>query len=70
MLSLNFYYRLRYLIKKKSNIEVTLSFLTDRLKHPFLKSKKKYERLMHQNYLKIKKFLQITFLQMLITGKI
>ena len=55
MLSLNFYYRLRYLIKKKSNIQVILSFLTDRLKHPFLKSKKKHERLMHQNYLKNKK---------------
>ena len=54
MLSTNFYYRLRYLINKKSNFKVILSFILDRLKHPFSKSKKKYFRNLHLEYLKSK----------------
>ena len=54
MLSINFYYRLRYLINKKSNYKVVLSFILDRLKHPFTKSKKKYLRNLHLEYLKSK----------------
>ena len=41
MLSINFYYRLKYLINKNSNYRVILSFLLDSVKHPFKKSKKK-----------------------------
>ena len=55
MLSINFYYRLKYLINKNSNYRVILSFLFDRIKHPFKKSKKKYFRNLHIEYLKKKK---------------
>ena len=55
MLSINFYYRLKYLINKNSNYRVILSFLLDRVKHPFKKSKKKYFRNKHIEYLKTKK---------------
>ena len=54
MLSINFYYRLKYLINKNSNYRVILSFLLDRIKHPFKKSKKKYFRNLHIEYLKTK----------------
>ena len=54
MFSINFYYRLKYLINKKSNYRVILSFFLDRLKHPFKKSKKKYLRKLHVEYLKSK----------------
>ena len=54
MLSINFYYRLKYLINKNSNYRVILSFLLDRIKHPFKKSKKKYFRKLHIEYLKKK----------------
>ena len=54
MLSINFYYRLKYLINKNSNYRVILSFLLDRIKHPFKKSKKKYFRNLHMEYLKKK----------------
>ncbi len=54
MLSINFYYRLKYLINKKSNYRVILSFFLDRFKHPFKKSKKKYLRNLHIEYLKSK----------------
>ena len=54
MLSINFYYRLKYLINKNSNYRVILSFLFDRIKHPFKKSKKKYFRNLHIEYLKKK----------------
>ena len=54
MFSINFYYRLKYLINKKSNYRVILSFFLDRLKHPFKKSKKKYLRNSHIKYLKSK----------------
>ena len=54
MLSINFYYRLKYLINKNSNYRVILSFLLDRVKHPFKKSKKKYFRNIHIEYLKTK----------------
>ena len=54
MLSINFYYRLKYLINKNSNYRVILSFLLDRIKHPFKKSKKKYFRNLHIEYLKKK----------------
>ena len=54
MLSINFYYRLRYLINKKSNFKVILSFFFDRLKHPIYKKKKKLSKKMHMEYLKSK----------------
>ena len=54
MLSINFYYRLKYLINKNSNYRVILSFLLDRIKHPFKKSEKKYFRNLHIEYLKTK----------------
>ena len=54
MLSINFYYRLRYLINKKSNFKVILSFFLDRLKHPIYKKKKKLSKKMHMEYLKSK----------------
>ena len=54
MLSINFYYRLRYLLNKKSNYRVIISFLLDRLKHPFLSQKKKVLRNLHVKYLKTK----------------
>ncbi len=54
MFSINFYYRLKYLINKKSNYRVILSFFLDRLKHPFKKSKKKFLRKLHVEYLKSK----------------
>ena len=54
MFSINFYYRLKYLINKKSNYKVILSFFLDRFKHPFKKSKKKYLRNLHIEYLKSK----------------
>ena len=54
MFSINFYYRLKYLINKKSNYRVILSFFLDRLNHPFKKSKKKYLRKLHVEYLKSK----------------
>ena len=55
MFSLNFYHRLNYLVKKKSNLSVILNFFIDRIKHPFLKSKKKLYRKIHQNYLLTKR---------------
>ena len=54
MLSINFYYRLRYLINKKSNFKVILSFFLDRLKHPIYKKNKKLSKKMHMEYLKSK----------------
>ncbi len=54
MFSINFYYRLKYLINKKSNYRVIFSFFFDRFKHPFKKSKKKYLRNLHIKYLKSK----------------
>jgi len=55
MLSSNFYHRLNYLVKKKSNFSVILNFFIDRIKHPFLKSRKKLYRKIHQDYLSTKK---------------
>ena len=54
MLSINFYYRLRYLINKKSSFKVILSFFLDRLKHPIYKKNKKLSKKMHMEYLKSK----------------
>ena len=55
MLSKNFYYRIRYQIKRKANFNVFLNFFFDRLKHPFVQSKKKKYRKLHQSFLKNKK---------------
>jgi len=55
MLSKNFYYRIRYQIKRKANFDVFLNFFFDRLKHPFVVSKKKKYRKLHQSFLKNKK---------------
>ena len=54
MLSKNFYYRIRYQIKRKANFNVILNFFFDRLKHPFVQYKKKKFRKLHQNFLKNK----------------
>ena len=54
MLSLNFYYRINYLVKKKSSINVILNFIFDRLKHPFLSHLKKNHKKIHNNFLKTK----------------
>ena len=40
MLSKNFYYRLRYQLRKKANFKILYAFLLDRLKHPLNKTKK------------------------------
>ena len=55
MFTKNFYYRLRYQLKAKAPAQVFFQFLLDRIKHPFTKSKKKYHRKLHQDYLKSKK---------------
>ena len=54
MFSRNFYYRIRYLAKKKAPLRVFFHFIIDRIKHPFTKSQKKLYRKLHQNYLKNK----------------
>ena len=54
MFSRNFYYRIRYLTKKKAPLRVFFHFIIDRIKHPFTKSQKKLYRKLHQNYLKNK----------------
>lgn len=55
MFSKNFYYRIKYQLKKKANFDVFLNFFLDRLKHPFIQSKKKRLRKLHQSFLKNKK---------------
>jgi len=55
MFSKNFYYRIKYQLKKKANFYVFLNFFLDRLKHPFIQSKKKRLRKLHQSFLKNKK---------------
>ena len=54
MFTTNFYYRLKYQLKKKAPMQVFLYFFLDRIKHPFIKSKKKIHKNAHQNYLKSK----------------
>ena len=55
MLSLKFYYRINYLIKREANFDVFLSYILDRFKHPFVQSYKKKHRKSHQSYLKNKR---------------
>ena len=55
MLSKNFYYRLRYQLRKKANFKILYAFLLDRLKHPLNKTKKKYLKNKHKNFLVSKK---------------
>ena len=55
MLSKNFYYRLRYQLRKKANFKILYAFLLDRLKHPLNKTKKKYKKNKHKNFLVSKK---------------
>ena len=55
MFSKNFYYRIKYQLKRKANFDVFLKFFLDRIKHPFVQSKKKRLRKLHQSFLKNKK---------------
>ena len=55
MLSLNFYYRLNYQFKNGANVSVILSYLKDRMLHPFNSRKKKEFSKNHINYLSRKK---------------
>ena len=55
MFSKNFYYRIKYQLKKKANFDVFLNFFLDRLKHPFIQYKKKRLSKLHQSFLKNKK---------------
>ena len=55
MLSLNFYYKINYLIKREANFDVFLNYILDRFKHPFVQSYKKKHRRSHQSYLKNKR---------------
>ena len=55
MLSLNFYYKINYQIKRKAGLNVFYYYCLDRLKHPFVQSQKKKYRKLHQLYLKSKK---------------
>ena len=55
MFSKNFYNRIKYQIDKKAIFEVFYQFFLDRLKHPFVKSKKNQLKKTHQNYLQTKK---------------
>ncbi len=51
MLSKNFYHRIKYQIDKKAIFKVFYQFFLDRLKHPFVKSRKKKLKKIHQSYL-------------------
>ena len=55
MFSKNFYYRVKYQIDKKASFGVFYQFFLDRLKHPFVKTRKKKLKKIHQNYLQTKK---------------
>ena len=55
MFSKNFYYIIKYQLKKKANFDVFLNFFLDRLKHPFIQYKKKRLSKLHQSFLKNKK---------------
>ena len=55
MFSKNFYLRIKYQIDKKAIFEVFYQFFLDRLKHPFVKTKKKKLKKIYQNYLQTKK---------------
>ena len=55
MFSKNFYRRIKYQIDKKAIFEVFYQFFLDRLKHPFVKTRKNKLKKIHQNYLQTKK---------------
>ena len=55
MLSLNFYYKINYQIKRKASLNVFYYYCLDRLKHPFVQFQKKKYRKLNQLYLKNKK---------------
>ena len=55
MFSKNFYLRIKYQIDKKAIFEVFCQFFLDRLKHPFVKTRKNKLKKIHQNYLQTKK---------------
>jgi|TARA_B110001452_G_scaffold110907_1_gene91993 predicted O-methyltransferase YrrM len=55
MFSKNFYKRINYQINKKAPFIIFFYFFLDRLKHPFVKNKKKNFKKKHQNYLQTKK---------------
>jgi len=55
MLSINFYYKINYQIKRKANFNVFFNYVVDRLKHPFIQSNKKKYRKLHQAYLQNKR---------------
>jgi len=55
MFSKNFFYRIRYQVHKKAISSVFYQFLLDKIRHPFIKNKKKRLKEEHRNYLKTKK---------------
>ena len=55
MFTTNFYFKIKYQLRKRAPAQVFLKFFLDRIKHPFTKTKKKYHRKLHQNYLQNKK---------------
>jgi predicted O-methyltransferase YrrM len=55
MFSKNFYKRIKYQFDKKAIFEVFYQFFLDRIKHPFVKSRKNELKRMHQKYLQTKK---------------
>ena len=55
MFSRNFYYRIKYQLKKRAPIQVFFHFVLNRIQHPFTKSQKKLYRNLHKDYLKKKR---------------
>jgi predicted O-methyltransferase YrrM len=55
MFTKKFYYRIKYQLDKKATFEVFYHYFLDRLKHPFIKTKKKKLKKIHQSYLETKK---------------
>ena len=56
MISFNFFFRIKYLIKNGANTQILLKFLQDRLAHPFLIKKKKHHKINHKKTLNKKYF--------------
>ena len=55
MFSKNFYFRLKYQLKKSATFDTLFQYFLDRIKHPFNKIEKKRLKENHKNYLITKK---------------
>lgn len=55
MFSKNFYFRLKYQLKKSATFDTLFQYFLDRIKHPFNKIEKKRFKENHKNYLITKK---------------